>query len=125
MYDEKYLKKFAGNMIKEMREQKNITQDELAEALNITRQAISRYENGDRGINQNLLFKMADYFNVTINDFFPPTKKNEQDIETKIEYTEYMQKISNNLVENLFNSLSKEQQNKVIEYMEFLKSKEQ
>lgn len=125
MYDEKYLKKFAGNMIKEMRERKNITQDELAEALNITRQAISRYENGDRGINQNLLFKMADYFNVTINDFFPSTKKNEQDIETKIEYTEYMQKISDNFVETLFNSLSKEQQNKVIEYMEFLKSKEQ
>lgn len=114
MYDEKYLKKFAGNMIKKMREWKNITQDELAEALNITRQAISRYENGDRGINQILLFKMADYFNVTINNFFPSTKKNEQDIEIKKE--EYI---------SLFNNLSKEQQNKVIEYMEFLKSKEQ
>lgn len=65
------LRKYAGNKIKLFREQKNITQDELAEELGTSRQAISRYENGDRGVNQFLLFQMAKYFNKSIDDFFP------------------------------------------------------
>ena len=66
------LRKFAGNKIKYFREQKNITQDELAEELGTTRQAVSRYENGDRGVNQFLLFQLAKIFNKSIDDFFPP-----------------------------------------------------
>ena len=65
------LRKFAGQKIKSFREQKNITQDELAEELGTTRQAVSRYENGDRGVNQFLLFQMAKIFNKSIDDFFP------------------------------------------------------
>lgn len=72
MTNDESLRKYAGNKIKQFREQKNITQDELAEELNTTRQAISRYENGDRGVNQSLLFQMAKYFNKSIDDFFPP-----------------------------------------------------
>ncbi len=70
--DDDKLRKYAGKKIKLFREQKNITQDELAEELGTTRQAISRYENGDRGVNQFLLFQMAKYFNKSIDDFFPP-----------------------------------------------------
>lgn len=72
MKDEKNLRKYAGNVIKKLREHKNITQDELAEELNTTRQAVSRYENGDRGVNQDLLFKLSKIFNVPIDEFFPP-----------------------------------------------------
>ncbi|MEI4283388.1 helix-turn-helix transcriptional regulator [Tetragenococcus halophilus] len=36
------------NRIKETREEKNITQKKLAELLNVTQQAVSRYENGSR-----------------------------------------------------------------------------
>ena len=53
-----------------------MSQDELAEQLNITRQAISRYENGDRGVNQDLLFQLASIFNVKIDEFFPPLNNN-------------------------------------------------
>lgn len=76
MKDEKDLRKYAGNVIKKLREHKNITQDELAEELNITRQAVSRYENGDRGVNQDLLFKLSKIFNVPIDEFFPPVNNN-------------------------------------------------
>ena len=38
--------KAIGQFIKTMRKSKNITQKELAEKLNITAQAVSRWENG-------------------------------------------------------------------------------
>lgn len=64
---------FASEKLKELRLKKNITQEELAEELNMTQQQIARYENGQRHFKQDLLFKLANYFNVSINDFFPPT----------------------------------------------------
>ena len=72
MNNENDLKKYAGNVIRKLREHKNMTQDELAEDLKTTRQAISRYENGDRGVNQDLLFKLSIIFKVPIDEFFPP-----------------------------------------------------
>lgn len=63
---------FVANKIKSFRENKNITQKELAEALNTTQQSIARYESGERKADQNVLFAMANYFNTSINDFFPP-----------------------------------------------------
>lgn len=66
------INKYIGNKIREFRLKKNITQEELAEFLNTTSQTISRYEIGDRKTNQDILFKLAEYFNVSINDFFPP-----------------------------------------------------
>lgn len=66
------INKYIGNKIRSYREQKNLTQEEIAEYLNTTPQTISRYEIGDRKTNQDILFKLAEYFKVSINDFFPP-----------------------------------------------------
>lgn len=76
MRNEVDLRKYAGEVIKKLREHKNMTQDELAEELNTTRQAVSRYENGDRGVNQDLLFKLSIIFKVSIDEFFPPLNNN-------------------------------------------------
>lgn len=76
MKNESDLRKYAGRVIRKLRERKNMSQDELAEQLNITRQAISRYENGDRGVNQDLLFQLASIFDVKIDEFFPPLNNN-------------------------------------------------
>lgn len=67
---------FIGEQIKKQRIKKNITQQELAEYLNVSTQAISRYELGSRKTDNDILFKLAEYFNISINDFFPPTKIN-------------------------------------------------
>lgn len=66
------LKKYIGSKIREMRLRSDLSQDELAERMNTTKQSISRYENGERKTDQDILFKLADIFNVSINDFFPP-----------------------------------------------------
>jgi len=66
--------KYIGSKIKEFRISRNITQEELGEYLNTTSQTISRYETGERKANNDMLFQLADYFNISINDFFPPLR---------------------------------------------------
>lgn len=70
------LKKYIGNQIKTFRKSAGFTQDELAKRLNTTKQTISRYEKGERKANQDMLFKLCDIFNVSIDDFFPVVSKN-------------------------------------------------
>lgn len=62
---------YVGNKIKYYREQMGMTQEDLAKKLKTTRQSISRYENGDRKANQDILFELADIFGISINTFFP------------------------------------------------------
>lgn len=76
---------YIGNKIKYYREKKNISQKELGELLNTTSQTISRYESGKRGTNQDILFTLAEYFNININDFFPPISNNNNDKIKEIE----------------------------------------
>lgn len=63
---------FIGSKIKEYRLQNSMTQTELAKKLNISKQTVSKYEKGIIKANQDTLFKLADIFNVSVNDFFPP-----------------------------------------------------
>ena len=67
----KEIPKYVGEKIKFFRTTKNITQQELAEHLKTTSQTVSRYENGVLEANQDVLFSLADYFQVSIDDFFP------------------------------------------------------
>lgn len=55
---------FANRLIK-LRELKHITQEELAKALQVTRQSLSLYEKAERTINIDLLNRIAEYFNVS------------------------------------------------------------
>ena len=51
----------------ELRKQRNITQFELAQALNLSQQVLSRYERGEREADYKLLKKIAKYFDVSID----------------------------------------------------------
>ena len=81
--------KYVANKIKYFREMNNITQQELAEALNTTQQSIARYESGERKADQNTLFALANYFKISINDFFPQINsvKNQKDEMVLLEST--------------------------------------
>ena len=79
MQSNKEIAKFVGNKIKNYRTKKNITQQELAEYLNTTSQTISRYESGVLEANQEALFKISRYLNISINDLFPESKTNSFD----------------------------------------------
>ena len=54
-------------VLKELRTHRGLTQDELAAALHITKQALSHYERGTRYPKKEMLENIADYFNVDMN----------------------------------------------------------
>lgn len=67
--------------LKELRKAKKISQLQLALALNMNQNSISRYETGEREADYATLILFADYFNVSIdyllertNDPTPPKK---------------------------------------------------
>ncbi len=51
--------------IKELREKEKLSQLQLAEKLNLTQQAISLYEKGEREPGIDLINQLADFFGVT------------------------------------------------------------
>lgn len=53
--------------LKEIRKKRKLNQQKVAMDLNISREALSYYENGKREPSLSLLLKMSDYFNVSIN----------------------------------------------------------
>lgn len=67
------INKYCAEKLKTLRLKKNLTQKELAEELGTTQQQIARYENNLRMFKQDFLFQLANYFNISINDFFPPS----------------------------------------------------
>ena len=59
-----------GERIRQGREAKGLTQEELAEALEVSRQTIGSLENGRYNPSILLAFKLARYFGTTIEDIF-------------------------------------------------------
>ncbi len=53
--------------LREIRKRKKLNQLKVASDLNISRESISYYENGKREPSLDLLVKMSEYFNVSIN----------------------------------------------------------
>ncbi len=58
------------NRLEELRKQRNIKQEELAAALEVSRQTIGSLENGRYNPSILLAFKIARYFNMSIEDIF-------------------------------------------------------
>jgi repressor LexA len=65
------LAKYIGNKIKNYRESFGLTQDQLAEKLDTTKQTVSRWEIGQRSPKQNSMFMLSNLFNVSMDDFYP------------------------------------------------------
>ena len=53
--------------LRNIRKKKNLNQQKVAMDLNISREALSYYENGKREPSLELLVAMSNYFNVSIN----------------------------------------------------------
>ena len=53
--------------LKELRIKKGLSQVKLAMELNIAQNTLSRYETGEREAGYDMLIKIADYFNVSID----------------------------------------------------------
>lgn len=53
--------------LKNLREEKNVTREQLANALNVSIRLISYWENGKRECNFEMLVSIAEYFDCSID----------------------------------------------------------
>ena len=63
------------NIILKLRMQKGLSQDELAEKIMVTRQAVSRWENGETVPNTETLKLLSKEFDVSINTLLGGLRK--------------------------------------------------
>ena len=61
--------------LKDLREDNDLTQSKLAEHLHIKQNTYSQYENGQRQVPLDILIKLADYYNVTLDYLVGRTNK--------------------------------------------------
>jgi transcriptional regulator with XRE-family HTH domain len=73
--------KLLGKKVKELREQKSISQQKLARLLGIPRPAISQIENGSRSMSTDELIKLSDAFHTTVETILG--LKNEHEVVIK------------------------------------------
>lgn len=64
-----------GERLKELREDKSMTQEMLAQHLNTSRQTISGYETGLSEPSLDSLVKLSDFFNVSLDYLCGRTKE--------------------------------------------------
>lgn len=74
-----------GKFIKQKRKEKKITQSMLAEMLNVTDRAISKWENGICMPDSGIIRELCETLNITINDLFSGEIVDMKDNENRLE----------------------------------------
>jgi len=67
-----------SNSIKKLREERGMTQDELAEKLNVTRQAVSNWETGKTQPDIETLTRLAEIFDVSVERIIYGSERKER-----------------------------------------------
>ncbi len=94
-----------GKFIAECRKKNNLTQMQLAEKLNITDRAISKWENGKGMPDSSIMIDLCNELKISVNELLSGEK---------IEMKEYNKKAEENLFEL---NKSNEKKNKIINYV--------
>lgn len=93
-----------GENIKQYRLQNGWTQQELGTKIGISKNAIGNYEKGFRSPKKDTMFDLANVFNVSIDDLFPPIQKDCSSTTPPIQ--------------TIYDQLAPPRQNKVLTYAE-------
>lgn len=100
-----------GEKIKQYRLANGWTQQELGAKIGISKNAIGNYEKGFRSPKKNTMFDLANAFNVSIDDLFPPIQKDTPSTTSKIQ--------------SIYDELEPNRQRKVIIYAEKLRDEQE
>ncbi len=82
-----------GTLIKELRREKNLTQEQLAEEFNVSRRTVSRWETGSNLPDLDVLLEMSDFFSIDLRELLDGERKdqkmNNEVMETAQKVSEY------------------------------------
>lgn len=84
-----------GAFLKELRREKDLTQEQLAEKLNVSNRTVSRWETGSNMPDIGLLIEIAEFYDVSIPEVVNGERKseimNQESKDTAIKMAEYSQ----------------------------------
>lgn len=67
-----------GSFLKALRNEKGLTQEQLAEMVNVSRRSVSRWETGSNLPDLDVLMELADYYEVELRELLDGERKSEQ-----------------------------------------------
>jgi transcriptional regulator with XRE-family HTH domain len=66
-----------GSFLKELRKEKGLTQEQLAEQLNVSNRSVSRWETGNNMPDLSMLIALAEYYDVDVREIIDGERKSE------------------------------------------------
>ena len=66
-----------GSFMKELRKEKKLTQEQIAEQFNVSNRTISRWENGHNMPDLDILIDMSDFYEIDIRELLNGERKSE------------------------------------------------
>lgn len=91
-----------GERLYKLRSEKNISQEELAELLDVSRQSISKWENDKAYPEMTRLLFMSDYFDVSLDYLMRGLEDRESEKDDSVTYkSKTLLAVWNNFVSNL------------------------
>ena len=66
-----------GGFLKELRKQKGLTQQQIAEKFNVSNRTISRWENGNNMPDLDILIEISDYYEVDLREILNGERKSD------------------------------------------------
>ena len=108
--DKQEIAHFIGEKIKDYRKQKGWTQLELGKKIGLGKNAISNYEKGFRTPKKDTMFALAEAFNISIDDLFPPTSTKDTPETAQNDRDELLEELTTN-----YTKLDKQRKNKLVD----------
>lgn len=66
-----------GRLLKELRKEKGITQEQFAEKFNVSSRTVSRWENGNNMPDLDILIEISDYYGIDLREIFKGERKSD------------------------------------------------
>ena len=82
-----------GNKILKIRKENKMSQEQFAEVLNVTRQTVSNWENGNNYPDIETLIKISDKFNVSLDILLKGDKEMIKDINKKTKNNKILKRV--------------------------------
>ena len=76
-----------GTFLKDLRKEKGLTQEQLAESLNVSRRTVSRWETGMNMPDLDLLMELSDLYAVDLREMLNGERKSEDKMNKELEET--------------------------------------
>ncbi len=95
-----------GSLLKELRKEHNLSQEQLADKFNVSSRSVSRWENGNTMPDISMMIELADFYDIDIRELLSGERKSEkmdEDLkETLVMVADYTEEDKNKILNKVY-----------------------